>query len=203
MSGRHRRDDRSVRGQWPATSLRPRSGGHGRDGAARPFCRLTNTHARHNIRTFRLILMLPEDPRSACQQHEGMLQMVKSGRWKVIAGLGVACAVCCAPLLLPLLGVAGSAGVASAAASGLIGRSWEQLACEAALVALAASALFLVLRTWAKRKRSAACPCPPVTADGASCASVEAAIRQGRNEKRRRRSTGRGEHGLSASATGL
>ncbi len=96
--------------------------------------------------------------------------MVKSGRWKVIAGLGVACAACCAPLLLPLIGVAGGAGVAGAAASGLFGRSWAQLACDGVLVALAASALFLVLRGRARRKRAAVCACPPATTDGASCA---------------------------------
>ena len=96
--------------------------------------------------------------------------MTKSGRWKVITGLGVACAACCAPLLLPLLGVAGGAGVASAAASGLFGRTWAQLACDAVIVALAASALFLWLRGRAKRKQAASCACEPATANDASCA---------------------------------
>lgn len=95
--------------------------------------------------------------------------MVKSGRWKVVAGLGVACAACCAPLLLPLLGVAGGAGVAGAAASGLFGRSWAQLACDAVLLALVASALFLWLHGRAKRKRAGSCACDPAPADGASC----------------------------------
>lgn len=95
--------------------------------------------------------------------------MAKSARWKVIAGLGVACAACCAPLLLPLIGVAGGAGVAGAAASGLFGRSWAQLACDAVLVALAGSAVFLMLRARAKRKRAAMCACAPATADGPSC----------------------------------
>ncbi len=95
--------------------------------------------------------------------------MIKSGRWKVVAGVGVACAACCAPLLLPLLGVAGGAGVAGAAASGLFGRSWAQLACDAVLMALAASALFLFLRGRAKRKRAAECACEPATAYGPSC----------------------------------
>ena len=96
--------------------------------------------------------------------------MVKSGRWKVIAGLSVACAVCCAPLLLPLLGVAGGAGVASAAASGVFGMSWGEMACNAFLVALGASALFLILRTRATRKRATGCAGTPATADGGSCA---------------------------------
>lgn len=95
--------------------------------------------------------------------------MVKSGRWKVIVGLGAACAACCAPLLLPLLGAAGGAGLAGAATSGLFGRSWSQLACDAILMALAVTALLLFLRGRAKRKRASECACEPATADGASC----------------------------------
>lgn len=95
--------------------------------------------------------------------------MAKSRRWKVIAGLVAACAACCAPLLLPLLSVAGGAGVAGAAANGLFGRSWGQLACDAILVALAVSALFLWLRGQPKRRRAASCACEPASADGASC----------------------------------
>lgn len=95
--------------------------------------------------------------------------MTKSARWKVIAGLGAACAACCAPLLLPLIGVTAGAGVAGAAASGMFGRSWAQLACDAVLVALVASAVFLMLRARAQRKRAAVCACPPVPAGGPSC----------------------------------
>lgn len=68
--------------------------------------------------------------------------MTKSANWKVIAALGAACAACCAPLLLPLIGVTGGAGVAGALASGLFGRSWAQLACDAILLTLLASAIF-------------------------------------------------------------
>ena len=96
--------------------------------------------------------------------------MIKSGRWKVIAGLGLACAACCAPLLLPLLGVAGGVGVAGAAAGGVFGMSWGEIACSIILMALAASALFLVVRTQAKRKRAEECACAPVAEHGASCA---------------------------------
>lgn len=95
--------------------------------------------------------------------------MTKSPSWKVIAALGAACAACCAPLLLPLIGVAGGAGVAGAFASGLFGRSWAQLACDAILLALIASAVFLVLRARAKPKRAATCACAPGAADGPSC----------------------------------
>lgn len=95
--------------------------------------------------------------------------MFKPGRWRVIAGLGVACAACCAPLLLPLLSVAGGAGVVSAAASGVFGRSWAQLACDAALVALVASALFLMFRGRARRKRAARRACASDTVVGMSC----------------------------------
>lgn len=97
--------------------------------------------------------------------------MAKIGKrnWALIGSGVAACAVCCAPLLLPLIGVAGGAGVAGAAASGMFGRSWAQLACDAILLALAASSVFLVLRAREKCKRAAVCACEPVTADGASC----------------------------------
>lgn len=95
--------------------------------------------------------------------------MAKSARWKVTAGLGVACAACCAPLVLPLIGVAGGAGAVGVAAGGLFGRSWAQLACDAILLAFAASAVFLIVRARVKRKRAATCACAPDTANGASC----------------------------------
>lgn len=113
--------------------------------------------------------------------------MTKSPSWKVIAALGAACAACCAPLLLPLIGVAGGAGVAGALASGLFGRSWAQLACDAILLALIASAIFLALRARAKRKRAATCACASATADGpccevgGSCDSGQRSISQTRN----------------------
>lgn len=73
--------------------------------------------------------------------------------------------------MLPLLGVVSGAGVAGAGASGLFGRSWAQLACDAVFVALAASALFLVLRERAKRKRAGVCACEPATAEAATYAA--------------------------------
>lgn len=95
--------------------------------------------------------------------------MAKSARWKVIAGLGVACATCCVPLLLPLIGVAGGTGVATVAAGGLFGRSWAQLACDAVLAVLIVSGVFLVLRARADRKRAIACACAPDTTNGGRC----------------------------------
>lgn len=88
--------------------------------------------------------------------------------WVLIGGGVAACAACCAPLLLPLIGVATGAGVAGAAAGGIFGRSWAQLTCDAVLVALAASAVFLLLRARSQRRRKAA-TCACATDDGARC----------------------------------
>jgi hypothetical protein len=67
------------------------------------------------------------------------------------------------------LGVAGGAGVAGAATSGVFGMSWTEIACIAILMALASSMLFLVLHGRAKRKRTAECACAPAAANSASC----------------------------------
>ncbi|OYX46912.1 MAG: hypothetical protein B7Y90_14340 [Alphaproteobacteria bacterium 32-64-14] len=91
-------------------------------------------------------------------------------KWKIAAGLGVACAACCAPLLLPLVAGAGGAGLAGATASGFLGASWGEIACIAVLAALVAGAAVLVLRAGARRKRAAECACGSARSDGASCA---------------------------------
>ena len=88
----------------------------------------------------------------------------------------VACAACCAPLLLPLFAGIGGAGIAGAAASGMLGVSWGEIACAAILAALAASALFLVLRSRPQRKTvSTGCSCDPsqtACAQQAGCSSI-------------------------------
>lgn len=83
-------------------------------------------------------------------------------------GLGAACAVCCAPLIAPLL-----AGVMGAGAAGvgfsLFGRSWAETLCLAALAAaVAAFSVFALFRRRAARKASDACACAP-SGDGAQC----------------------------------
>jgi len=79
----------------------------------------------------------------------------------------VACAACCAPLLLPLFAGIGGAGIAGATASGMLGASWGEIACAAIMAALATSALFLVLRNRAQQKKaSAGCSCEPSSQTG-------------------------------------
>jgi hypothetical protein len=88
-------------------------------------------------------------------------------KWKIAAGLGVACAACCAPLLL--LMIAG-AGLAGATASGFLGASWGEIACIAIFTALGVGTVVLALRAGARRKRAAECACSAASADGSNCA---------------------------------
>lgn len=92
-----------------------------------------------------------------------------TNKWAIAAGLGVACATCCAPLLLPLVVGAGGAGLAGATAGGMLDASWGEIICIAILVALTASAVILVLRAGARRKHQAQCECGPAASEGAVC----------------------------------
>lgn len=88
--------------------------------------------------------------------------------WLTWLGLGAACAVCCAPLIAPLL-----AGMAGAGAAGvgfsLFGLGWTETLCMAALAAaLAAVSAFVLVRRRAARKAAKACACAP-SADAAQC----------------------------------
>ena len=93
-----------------------------------------------------------------------------TNKWKIAAGVGVACAACCAPLLAPLLLGAGGAGLAGGAASGFLGASWGEIACVAIFVALAASAAVLLVQARARMRKPAACACQDNASEGASCA---------------------------------
>ncbi|MEQ1617237.1 MAG: hypothetical protein ABL883_02700 [Terricaulis sp.] len=64
-------------------------------------------------------------------------------------GLGVACATCCAPLLLPLLVGAGAAGAGVFAGGRLLGLPIDAVACGAIFVAIAAG----IGLWWARRRR--------------------------------------------------
>lgn len=92
-----------------------------------------------------------------------------ASKWKIAAGLGAACAACCAPLLLPLLVGAGGASLAGATASGFLGASWGEVACIAILAALVVGTAVLALRAGTPRKRAAECACNSTSAEGASC----------------------------------
>jgi hypothetical protein len=89
-----------------------------------------------------------------------------ASKWKIAAGLGLACAVCCASLLLPLFFGAAGAGLAGAAASGMLGVSWAEMACIVILTVLAGGTILLLLRAREERRRAAECAC---VAEGLSC----------------------------------
>ncbi len=78
---------------------------------------------------------------------------------KSVATLGVvaACAVCCAPLILPLLSGAGLVGASALGGGLLLGLPPDALICAGIAMALMAT-LFLWLRQ-RKRKAELACAC--------------------------------------------
>lgn len=65
-------------------------------------------------------------------------------------GVGIACAVCCAPLLLPLF-VAGAAGVSTFAGGRLLGLPLDVVVCGSIILAIAAA-----IGLWLARSRRAA-----------------------------------------------
>lgn len=82
---------------------------------------------------------------------------------KAVLLLGAACAVCCAPLLLPIL--AGGTVLGLGTATGFAFASLEMGLLAAGLVALA-----WVVYRYLSKKRQKACACPP---DG-GCQTVSA-----------------------------
>lgn len=80
--------------------------------------------------------------------------------WLTWLGLGAACAVCCAPLIAPLLMGAMGAGAAGVGFS-LFGLGLAETLCVAVIVAaLAALGAFVLVRHRAAKK-AAACACAP------------------------------------------
>jgi hypothetical protein len=109
-----------------------------------------------------------------------------TARWKIVAALGIACAACCAPLLLPLLtsaAVAGAAGAVGAGASDLI---TGEIVCVGLLTALVAGMALLALRSRARPAigQNITCACGAVT-DGpaASCTTGSKCDRTARESK--------------------
>lgn len=78
-------------------------------------------------------------------------------RTLTVAGLVAACAVCCAPLIVPILASAGLVGAGAAGAGFLAGVSLDTIVCGGIAAALATGGL-----VWAWRKKRAApasCDC--------------------------------------------
>ena len=90
--------------------------------------------------------------------------------WLTWLGLGAACAVCCAPLIAPLLAGAGIAGFGAADVGfSLFGLSWTETACVAAIAAaLAALGVFVLVRRRVAGKAVEACACARA-GDAAQC----------------------------------
>lgn len=88
--------------------------------------------------------------------------------WKIVVTLGLACAACCAPLILPWFVGVGGAGLTGALVGGMLGASWAEIAFIAVLAALATGAT-LLLRTAARRKRAPPCACNSPIGNGLGC----------------------------------
>lgn len=74
-----------------------------------------------------------------------------------VAAISLACAACCAPLLLPLFLGAGFAGLGAGASSALLGLPLEVVICAAILVALAVG--FGIWMTMRRAAVTKACGC--------------------------------------------
>ena len=81
--------------------------------------------------------------------------------WLTWLGLGAACAVCCAPLIAPLLASAGVAGFGAAGTGfSLFGLSPSETFCVAVIAGgVAALGAFLLVRLRAAKKAAEACAC--------------------------------------------
>ena len=81
--------------------------------------------------------------------------------WLTWLGLGTACAVCCAPLLAPILAGAGLAGIGAAGAGfSFLGFSPSEVICSAIIVsAIALFGGFVLVRRRAGRRVAEACAC--------------------------------------------
>jgi hypothetical protein len=81
--------------------------------------------------------------------------------WLTGIGLGAACAVCCAPLLTPILAGAGLAGIGAAGAGfSLFKLGLSDVGCVFLMVSgIAAFCVLVVAHRRAKRRTVAACAC--------------------------------------------
>ena len=91
----------------------------------------------------------------------------KSRKLLTLLGLGAACAVCCAPLVLPLFAGAGLLGVGASAGGFAFGLTADQAICGGVAVAALAGLVFYVMRERRKMK-AASCGCE-TTCDPVAC----------------------------------
>jgi hypothetical protein len=88
--------------------------------------------------------------------------------WLTWIGLGAACAVCCAPLLAPILASAGLAGIGAAGAGfSFLELSPSEVICAAGIVSVIAGiGAFALFRQRAGRRAAEACACGATGRDG-------------------------------------
>jgi len=88
--------------------------------------------------------------------------------WLTWLGLGAACAVCCAPLIAPLVAGAMGAGAVGVGSS-FFGLGLAETLCVTAIVgALAALGVLVLVRRRAATKAAEACACAP-SGDSGHC----------------------------------
>jgi hypothetical protein len=86
--------------------------------------------------------------------------------WLTWIGLGTACAVCCAPLLAPILASAGLAGIGAAGAGFSFLDSPSEVICAAVIVSVIAGVgAFALFRQRAGRRAAEACACEATRRD--------------------------------------
>lgn len=81
-------------------------------------------------------------------------------RWSLL-GVGVACAACCIPLVLPLLAGAGLLTAGAAGSAVLFGLTLEQILCYGAPAGALMAALGLLWRRRRAAAKADACGCAP------------------------------------------
>jgi hypothetical protein len=97
-------------------------------------------------------------PRDADCNEEFREMAIKS---KVLGtlGLGAACAVCCAPLLAPLVFGAGTVGFGTSFGLNQLGLSLDQIICGGVAAAAIACGGYWLWRAQQKAKRAQTCAC--------------------------------------------
>jgi hypothetical protein len=100
-----------------------------------------------------LLFKLLEELRRQRKVPQAVLEATMKKSWLTWLGLGAACAVCCAPLIAPLL--AGAAGIGVT----LSGVGLVEALCVAAIVAALAALGVLVLVRYRAARKPAACAC--------------------------------------------
>jgi hypothetical protein len=91
-----------------------------------------------------------------------------------VFGLGAACAICCAPLIAPLLFGAGTLGLGTSFGLGLLGLSLDQMICAGLAAAALTGVGFWLRRKQKNAKPAKSCECE-TACDTKTCAPAKLA----------------------------